>query len=87
MAAAIAAVCTPELKAAFPPVFPLPGVNTPVWKNILKGLSHVMIGELAFVALDPVGVRTEPQYLKVFVYKLKRMRWRYVINLMINQQS
>ena len=71
MAGAAPAVCTPELK---PPLgaalvgSPLPGVNTPVWKNILKGLSHVMIGELAFVALDPVGVRTEPQYLKVYIH-------------------
>ena len=55
------------LKAAVAPAV-LPGVNTPVWKNILKGLSHVMIGELAFVALDPVGVRTEPQYLKVYIH-------------------
>ena len=70
MAAAIAAVCTPELKPplGFAAGSPLPGVNTPVWKNILKGLSHVMIGELTFVALDPVGVRTEPQYLKVYIH-------------------
>ena len=55
------------LKAAVAPAV-LPGVNAPVWKNILMGLSHVMIGELTFVALDPVGVRTEPQYLKVYIH-------------------
>ena len=41
-----------------------PGVITPVWKNILKGLSHVMIGVLAGPS-PPVGVRIDPQYLSV----------------------
>ena len=55
----------------------LPGVNTPVEKNILKGLSHVMIGVLVLVGFDPVGDRTDPQYLKVYIICCLQMNYMF----------